>query len=90
MLNHAKNLVNTAVKLVGSVAGRTDSRSAAAQKAVVTRERNAKKRSDSARRAAETRKTNAAARSSAAKRGARKRTQTKARVDAMVDATKRD
>lgn len=65
-------------------------RSAAAEKAARTRKANAAKRSASARKAAESRKANADARSAAAKRGARTRSQKRARIDAMVEATRRD
>lgn len=83
-------MLNTIKNLAGAVLGGDDSRSEAAKKAAVTREKNAKQRSAAAKKAAATRTANAKQRSAAAKRGATTRSRRKARVDAMVDAVKRD
>jgi hypothetical protein len=65
-------------------------RSKAAEKAARTRRQDTEQRSEAARRAAETRRARAQERSASAKQGARTRAQRDARVDAMVEATKRD
>ena len=85
MLSIAKNLLNTVVKTV-----KGDDRSAAAEKAAATRKAQAAKRSATATKAAQTRKANAAKRSTTAKRAAKTRKQRDGRVEAMVEATKRD
>lgn len=94
MLNHvtkyASGVVKTAGAVIGSVTGRNSPREEAAQKAAATREKNAAQRSASAKQAAQTRKKKSQARSAAAKRAATTRNRRKARVDAMVDATKTD
>ena len=77
-------------KILNLIPGRDDSRSEAAQKAARTRKAQADKRSDAARKAAETRRMNAEGRSATAKKAARTRAQRDARVEAMVEATKRD
>ena len=91
MLSNAKNLITGTVGTVARVVtGAPDARSEAAQKAARTRERDAEKRSAAAQKAAETRKAKASARSAAAKQAARTRRQRDARVEAMVEATRRD
>lgn len=99
MTTSAKNVVTGAARAVGGVAntvsrtltGRSASdRSEAAQKAAATRRQQAAKRSRAAKKGAETRQASAAQRSAAAKKAARTRRQRDARVQAMVDATRRD
>lgn len=77
-------------KILNLIPGRGDSRSEAAQKAARTRKAEADKRSQAAKKAAETRRMKADARSTTAKKAARTRAQRDARVEAMVEATKRD
>ena len=88
MLRTARNLVTGVVR---TITGTNDNpRAEAAQKAAATRSRQAAKRSESAQKAAQTRKANAAQRSATAKKAARTRKQRDDRVQAMVDATRRD
>ena len=84
MITKARQLIS------GVLGGSSTDRSEAAQKAARTRKAEAVKRSDAAKRAAETRKVNAGKRSKAAKSAAETRRQRDARVEAMVEATKRD
>jgi len=84
MITKARQLIT------GVLGGSTTDRSEAAQKAARTRKADADKRSEAATRAAQTRKANADKRSKAAKRGAETRKQRDARVEAMVEATRRD
>ena len=84
MLSKARQLIG------GVIGGGSADRSEAAQKAAQTRKAEADKRSQAARKAAQTRKAAADKRSKAAKRGAETRRQRDARVEAMVEATKRD
>jgi hypothetical protein len=88
MIQTAKNLVTGVVRTVTG-AGRNP-REEAAQKAADTRSRTAAARSQAAQKAAQTRKQNAAQRSATAKKAARTRKQRDERVDAMVEATRRD
>ena len=84
-------MFSKARQLIGGVlGGGSADRSEAAQKAARTRKAEADKRSQAARKAAQTRKAAADKRSTAAKRGAETRRQRDARVEAMVEATKRD
>lgn len=91
---HARDMLGTARNLVTGVVrtltGTNDSRTQAAQKAAATRAREAAKRSETAQKAAQTRKAKAAQRSATAKKAARTRKQRDARVEAMVEATRRD
>ena len=84
MLTKARQLIT------GVLGGSGADRSAAAQKAAQTRKAEADKRSQASKRAAETRKANAAKRSQASKRAAQTRKQRDDRVEAMVEATRRD
>ena len=77
--------------LISGLLGDGDSkRSAAAKKGAAKRAAEKRKRSAAAKKAAATRGRKAKARSSAAKKGARTRSQRRARVDAMLDAVRRD
>ena len=76
--------------ITGIIGGSSTDRSAAAQKAAQTRKAEADRRSEAAKRAAETRKLNADRRSRTAKRAAETRKQRDGRVEAMVEATRRD
>jgi hypothetical protein len=84
MFTKARQLIS------GVIGGASADRSEAAQKAARTRKLQADRRSDAAKRAAATRKANAEGRSKAAQRGAETRRQRDARVEAMVEATRRD
>ena len=84
MLSKARQLIG------GVLGGGSADRSEAAQKAAQTRKAQADRRSEAARKAAQTRKADAERRSKAAKRGAETRKQRDGRVEAMVEATKRD
>ena len=88
MLGTAKNLVTGVVRTVTGT--NENPRTDAAQKAAATRSREAAKRSEAARKAAQTRKAKAAQRSATAKKAARTRKQRDDRVEAMVEATRRD
>jgi hypothetical protein len=89
MLKTPLNIVTGLLRTVtGGGDGPDPERSQAASRAAATRRREARKRSDAARKAAQTRQTKAKARSTAAKKGATTRGRRRARVDAMVEATK--
>ncbi|HEV2815416.1 MAG TPA: hypothetical protein VGW10_19320 [Solirubrobacteraceae bacterium] len=95
MIDTAKNLVTGAVGVVGGAVRtltgtKQNPRAEAAQKAAATRTRESAKRSATAKKAAQTRKAKAEQRSTTAKKAARTRRQRDARVEAMVEATKRD
>ena len=83
-------ITKTRQLISGVLGGSSTDRSEAAQKAARTRKAEADKRSAAAKKAAATRKAKADARSKAAKQGAKTRRQRDARVEAMVEATRRD
>ena len=86
MIPNPKSLITSVVR---TVTGGPD-RSEAAAKAAATRKQKANARSAAAARAAETRKRKAAARSATARKAAQTRKQRDDRVEAMVEATRRD
>ena len=88
MIGTARNLVSGVVRTITGT--KENPRTEAAQKAAATREREAAKRSAAAKKAAGTRKAKAAQRSATAKKAARTRKQRDDRVEAMVEATRRD
>jgi hypothetical protein len=91
MLSTAKNLISGAVDTATrTLTGKPDKRKAASRKAALTRAAAARKRSEAAKQAAVTRKAKAKTRSQSAKRGAKTRGQKRARVDAMLDAVRKD
>jgi hypothetical protein len=93
MLKTTLNLATGAARTIARTVtggGSETTRSEAAQKAAATRKRDAAKRSATAEKAAQTRKANAAKRSATAKKAATTRKQRDARVEAMVEATRRD